>query len=52
MEVTKRIHAIKIPFKIPLSQERSIDRFAFVYLVFGNKIHLIVVCRGMIGMGK
>jgi glyoxylase-like metal-dependent hydrolase (beta-lactamase superfamily II) len=41
MQVTKRIHAIKIPFKVPLSPERSIDRFAFVYLVFGNKIHLI-----------
>ncbi|MBU1987104.1 MAG: MBL fold metallo-hydrolase, partial [Proteobacteria bacterium] len=38
---TERIHAIKIPFKIPVSQEISIDRFAFVYLVFGDKIHLI-----------
>jgi glyoxylase-like metal-dependent hydrolase (beta-lactamase superfamily II) len=41
MQVTKRIHAIRIPFKVPLSPERSIDRFAFVYLVFGNKIHLV-----------
>ncbi len=41
MQVTKRIHAIKIPFKVPLSPERSIDRFAFAYLVFGEKIHLI-----------
>ena len=41
MKVTERIHAIKIPFKIPISPERSIDRFAFAYLVFGNKIHLI-----------
>ncbi|MBA3007761.1 MAG: MBL fold metallo-hydrolase [Proteobacteria bacterium] len=41
MQVTERIHAIKIPFKIPVSPEISIDRFAFVYLVFGDKIHLI-----------
>lgn len=41
MQVTERIHAIKIPFKVPISLEESIDRFAFVYLVFGDKIHLI-----------
>lgn len=41
MQVTQRIHAIKIPFKVPITPERSIDRFAFVYLVFGDKIHLI-----------
>ncbi len=41
MQVTERMHAIKIPFKVPVSQEMSIDRFAFVYLVFGDKIHLI-----------
>ncbi len=41
MQVTERIHALKIPFKVPISPEMSVDRFAFVYLVFGNKIHLI-----------
>lgn len=41
MKITERIHAIKIPFKIPVSAEMSIDRFAFAYLIFGNKIHLI-----------
>jgi hydroxyacylglutathione hydrolase len=41
MQVTERIHAIKIPFKVPISPEKSIDRFAFVYLIFGDKIHLI-----------
>lgn len=41
MQVTERTHAIKIPFKVPISPENSIDRFAFVYLVFGEKIHLI-----------
>ena len=41
MQATERIHAIKIPFKVPISPERSIDRFAFAYIVFGDKIHLI-----------
>ena len=41
MKVTNRIHAIKIIFKIPVSSELSVGRFAFVYLIFGDKIHLI-----------
>ncbi|MCW8859466.1 MAG: MBL fold metallo-hydrolase [Deltaproteobacteria bacterium] len=41
MQVTEKIHALKIPFKVPISPEMSIDRFAFVYLVFGDKVHLI-----------
>jgi len=41
MKVTERIHAIKIPFKVPVSPEKAVDRFAFAYLIFGNKIHLI-----------
>ena len=38
---TKRIHALKIPFKIPVSPEMAVDRFASVYLILGDKIHLI-----------
>lgn len=41
MQVTERIHAIKIFFKIPVSAEMTVDRFAYTYLVFGKKIHLI-----------
>lgn len=41
MRVTEKIHALKIPFKVPLSKKMSVDRFAFVYLVFGDKVHLI-----------
>jgi len=41
MQITPRIHALKIPFKVPLSAEKSLDRFAFVYLLFGDSIHLI-----------
>ena len=41
MQVTKRMHALKIQFKIPVSPEMTVDRFAFVYLIFGDKIYLI-----------
>ena len=41
MQITEQIHAIKIPFSLPISPEMNVDRFAFVYFVFGEKIHLI-----------
>ncbi|MEJ2033813.1 MAG: MBL fold metallo-hydrolase [Deltaproteobacteria bacterium] len=41
MKITKRIHALKIPFTIPVSPEMTIERFAYVYLLFGERIHLI-----------
>ena len=41
MQITERIHAIKIPFKIPVSPEMTVDRFAFFYIIIGDSIHLI-----------
>jgi len=41
MQVTERIHAIEIPFKIPVSPDMTVDRFTFVYLILGERIHLI-----------
>lgn len=41
MKITNRIHAIEIRFKVPVSPELSVDRFAFVYVIFGDRIHLI-----------
>jgi glyoxylase-like metal-dependent hydrolase (beta-lactamase superfamily II) len=41
MQVTKHIHALQIPFKIPVSPEKLIDRFVYAYLVFGDRITLI-----------
>jgi len=41
MQVTRHIHALKIPFKIPVSPEKLIDRFVYAYLVFGDRITLI-----------
>ena len=41
MKVTKSIHALEIPFKVPVAPEICIDRFVFAYLIFGKKITLI-----------
>jgi glyoxylase-like metal-dependent hydrolase (beta-lactamase superfamily II) len=41
MQVTKHIHALRVPFKVPLSPERIIDRFVYSYLVFADKITLV-----------
>jgi len=41
MQVNEHIHALKIPFQVPLTAEIKIDRFAYVYLLIGKRIHLI-----------
>lgn len=41
MKITESIHALKIPFKIPLTPEIHVDRMVFAYLIFGEKIVLI-----------
>jgi hydroxyacylglutathione hydrolase len=41
MQVTKHIHAIKIPFKIPVAPGKAVDRFVYAYLIYGKKICLI-----------
>jgi hydroxyacylglutathione hydrolase len=41
MQVTEHIHAIKIPFKIPIAPGKVIDREVYSYIVFGNEITLI-----------
>jgi hydroxyacylglutathione hydrolase len=41
MQVTEHIHALKIPFKIPISPEKMIDRYVYSYIVFADKITLI-----------
>lgn len=41
MRVTEQMHALKIPFQVPISPEKIVDRFAYAYLVFGDKITLI-----------
>ena len=41
MKVTERIHALKIPFKLRVGPDKTLDRFVFAYLIFGDQICLI-----------
>lgn len=41
MQVTDDIHALKIPFKLRVGPDRTVDRFVFAYLIFGDQICLI-----------
>lgn len=40
MQVTKYIHALKIPFQINVSPKVSLDRFVYAYLIYGPRICL------------
>ncbi len=41
MQITKNIHALKIPFHLIDPSGRKIDRFVYVYLIYGKKVCLI-----------
>ena len=41
MQVTKNIHALKIPFQIPVSPDKKIDRFVYLYLIYTDRIWMI-----------
>jgi len=41
MQVTEDIHALKIPFKLRVGPDKTVDRFVFAYLIFGDTICLI-----------
>jgi len=41
MQITEHIHAIKIPFKLQVNDEKTLDRFVYAYLIYGKKICLI-----------
>ena len=41
MQVTEHIHALKIPFKLRVGPDITVDRFVFAYLIFGDQICLI-----------
>jgi hydroxyacylglutathione hydrolase len=40
MQITKNVHAIKIPFQIA-GPDKKIDRFVYVYLIYADRIWLI-----------
>ncbi len=41
MKITHHIHQIRIEFKIPITPDKSVDRFVHVFLIVGHKIHLV-----------
>ncbi len=41
MQVTEHVHALKIPFKIPVGPGASVDRFVYAFLIYAEKICLI-----------
>ncbi len=41
MQIDKSIHALKIPFQITEPSGRKIERFVYVYLIYGKNICLI-----------
>jgi len=41
LQITKNIHALKIPFHLIEPSGRRIDRFVYVYIIYGKKICLI-----------
>ena len=41
MQRTEHIHAIKIPFQIPVAPGKVLDRFVYAYLVYDREVCLI-----------
>lgn len=41
MQCTPHIHALKVPFKIPLGPGRTVDRFVYCFLIYGESVCLI-----------
>jgi hydroxyacylglutathione hydrolase len=41
MQLTDHIHALKIPFQIPVAPGKTFERFVYVYLILGSEICLI-----------
>lgn len=41
MQMTKNVHALKIPFQVPISPGKAVERFVYVYLIYGERICLI-----------
>lgn len=41
MQVSKSVHAIKIPFKLEVGPGKTLDRFVYAYLIYGKQICLV-----------
>lgn len=35
------VHPVRLPFKLPISDQRSVDRFVYAYLVLGEQLCLV-----------
>jgi hypothetical protein len=41
MLISEHLHAIKIPFQIPVAPGKALDRFVYSYPVYETEIYLI-----------
>lgn len=41
MEITKQVHAVRIPFQLAAGSGKMLDRFVYAYLLYGRSICLI-----------
>ena len=41
MQITEHIHALKIDFTLPMAPGVTLNRFAYVYVIFGKRIYLV-----------
>lgn len=41
MQISKKVHLIKIPFQIPIAPGKTMERFVNIFLIIGKKIHLV-----------
>jgi hypothetical protein len=40
MKISEHIHAIKLPFQIPIGQGKIVERFVYVYLIYAGLTRL------------
>ncbi len=41
MQITKDVHALRIPFQIPVGPGKKVDRFVYVYLIYTDRVWMI-----------
>lgn len=41
MQISEHVHALRLPFQIPLGPGKTLDRFVYSYLLFGEKVTLV-----------
>jgi glyoxylase-like metal-dependent hydrolase (beta-lactamase superfamily II) len=39
--MTQRVHAVRLPFLLPINEETSVERFVYVYLVLGDQVCVV-----------